>query len=358
MPIGFIELAYKLHPIDYHENFGGFMFQKKFVIGLLLVAICMGTVFAQGTKEGALPKIGFLVKMPEEPWFQHEWMFADEAGKKDGFEVVKIGTTDGEKVLSAIDNLNAQGAKGFVICTPDVRLGPSIVAKAKTYGMKVFSVDDQFIGADGKPMTEVPHMGISAYEIGKQVGYTMYDQMVARGWNPKETGFMRISFNELPTALDRTNGMTDALLEKGFSEKLVFESPEKTTDTEGGFNTANITITKHPEIKYWLIGGLNDEAAMGGVRALEGNGFSATNICAVGIGGSGTATAEFAKKETTGFYATALISPRRHGYETSELLYKWISAGTQPPATTWTTAVMMDRTNYVEKMKENGLWTE
>src|ERR1700743_2643710 len=75
-------------------------------------------------------KLGFIVKQPEEPWFQLEWKFADEAGKKYGFELVKIGAADGEKVLGAIDNLAAGGTQGFVICTPDTHLGPAIVAKA------------------------------------------------------------------------------------------------------------------------------------------------------------------------------------------------------------------------------------
>ncbi len=70
-------------------------------------------------------KIGFIVKQPEEPWFQDEWKFADQAGKEKGFTVVKIGAEDGEKVQSAIDNLGAQGAQGFIICTPDVKLGPA-----------------------------------------------------------------------------------------------------------------------------------------------------------------------------------------------------------------------------------------
>ena len=69
-------------------------------------------------KAGAV-KIGFLVKQPEEPWFQLEWKFADQAAKDLGFSLVKIGATDGEKVLAAIDNLAAGGAQGFVICTPD-----------------------------------------------------------------------------------------------------------------------------------------------------------------------------------------------------------------------------------------------
>src|SRR5688572_18874045 len=67
-------------------------------------------------KTGAI-KIGFLVKQPESPWFQYEWKFAEQAGRDLGFSVMKIGATDGEKVLAAIDNLAANGAQGFVICT-------------------------------------------------------------------------------------------------------------------------------------------------------------------------------------------------------------------------------------------------
>src|SRR3954465_9197132 len=68
-------------------------------------------------------KLGFVVKQPEEPWFQLEWKFADEAAKKNGFDLVKIGASDGDKVLAAIDNLKSSGAQGLVICTPDVKLG-------------------------------------------------------------------------------------------------------------------------------------------------------------------------------------------------------------------------------------------
>lgn len=333
---------------------------KKILCGIMIMAVLCGSLFAAGQQEGAdgkpQVKIGFLVKQPEEPWFQNEWKFAEMAAEKYGFDVLKIGATDGEEVLSAIDNIAAQGAQGFVICTPDVKLGPAIVAKANSQGLKVFSVDDRFVDADGNPLEAVPHMGISAYEIGKQVGYTMAEQIEKRGWKQEETGFMRVSFNELPTAVDRTTGITDALVENGFNEDYIFETPQKTTDVEGGFNAANITITKHPDIKHWVIGGLNDEAVLGGVRACENNGFSAEDVCGVGIGGSGTATAEFEKESETGFFATALISPKRHGYETSEYMYKWIAEESTPEMLTFTTAVMMDRSNYVEKMKANGLW--
>ena len=84
-----------------------------------------------GGKPAGQIKLGFIVKQPEEPWFQLEWQFAEQAGKDLGFELLKIAGQDGEKVLTAIDNLSANGAKGFVICTPDVKLGPGITAKAK-----------------------------------------------------------------------------------------------------------------------------------------------------------------------------------------------------------------------------------
>lgn len=74
-------------------------------------------------------KLGFLVKQPEEPWFQTEWKFADKAGKDLGFEVIKIAVPDGEKTLNAIDSLAASGAKGFVICTPDQNWGQRLPRK-------------------------------------------------------------------------------------------------------------------------------------------------------------------------------------------------------------------------------------
>src|ERR1700733_6635814 len=115
-------------------------------------------------------KIGFVVKQPEEPWFQDEWKFAEIAAKEKGFTLVKIAAQSGEKVMSAIDNLSAQKAQGFVICTPDVKLGPGIVEKAKADGLKMMTVDDRLVDGSGEPIESVPYMGISAFNIGKQVG--------------------------------------------------------------------------------------------------------------------------------------------------------------------------------------------
>ena len=67
------------------------------------LALAAGLAFA-GLAGGAMAqdtKIGFVVKQPEEPWFQDEWKFADMADAEKGFEVVKIGATDGEQLMAA-----------------------------------------------------------------------------------------------------------------------------------------------------------------------------------------------------------------------------------------------------------------
>ncbi|MES1227019.1 MAG: hypothetical protein ABUL72_00020, partial [Armatimonadota bacterium] len=84
---------------------------------------------AEGKADDKKVKIAFLVKQPEEPWFQLEWKFADQAAEKDGFELIKIGVPESDQVISKIENAVAQGAQGLIICSPDVKLGPAIVAK-------------------------------------------------------------------------------------------------------------------------------------------------------------------------------------------------------------------------------------
>ncbi len=338
--------------------------KKKMVLILLLAAVLipMG-LFAAGSKEGSGTsaagtseerlKLGFLVKMPEEPWFQEEWRFAQQCADKYGFDLIKIGTPDGDKVLAAIDNLAAQKAKGFVICTPDVRLGPAIVAKADSYKMKVFTVDDQFVGADGKFM-KVPYMGLSARNIGLMVGDALYTEMKNRGWDIKDTAAMAITFDELNTVKERTDGATDALIKAGFPKEKIYRTPEKTTDVPGGLAAADVLLTQHPEVKKWLVFSVNDEGVLGGIRALENRGFKAQDVIGIGIG-AGSGAIEFKKSEVTGFYAFVLINPYRHGYETTELLYKWVKDGVEPPMDIRTDGVLVTRANYEETFKKYGL---
>lgn len=325
-------------------------------IGLALLAGCGRGDSPANTAAARTPaiKIGFLVKQPEETWFQLEWKFAELAAREFGFELVKIGAPDGDKVLSAIDNLAAGGAQGFVICTPDVRLGPAIVAKARARQLKLIAVDDRFVGANGQPLADVHYLGISARKIGESVGAALHAEMLARQWPVEDTGVCVVTFNELDTARDRTDGAVAALQAAGFPATRIFHAPQKTSDVPGSLDATNVLLTQQPGVKRWLICGMNDSSVLGAVRATEGRGFTAENVIGIGINGT-DCIPEFEKARPTGFFASVLLSARQHGYETARMLHAWIKDGTAPALDTRTTGVIINRATFAQVLREQGV---
>lgn len=299
-------------------------------------------------------KIGFLVKQAEEPWFQDEWRYAEQAAKEKGFALVKIGVPNGEKMIAAIDNLAAQKAQGFVICAPDVKLGTAVERAAKRNNMKVISVDDRLVDGGGKPIASIPHMGISGYAIGKQVGEGIAAEIKARKWNMAEVGAIRVAYDQLPTAKERTTGAVDALKAAGFPVANIVDAPQAKTDTESAFNAANIALTKNARFKHWVAVGLNDEAVLGAVRAAEGRGIKADNMVGVGIGGAKAAQNELGKPAATGFFGSVMISAKEHGYQTSVNMYDWITGKAVPPAEVLTKGMLMTRANQADVRKQMG----
>jgi len=298
-------------------------------------------------------KIGYLVKQPEEPWFQVEWKGAEKASAQYGFELIKQGVQDGEKVMGMIDNLAVAGAQGFVICTPDVRLGPAIMTRAKQRGLKVVIVDDQFV-QDGKIMKEVPYVGMSATRIGTKQGESLAAEMKKRNWPVAETAVCVITFEELDTARERTDSSIAALKAAGIPAERVYKAAQKTTDIPGSFDAANVLLTQHPEVKRWLIAGMNDSAVLGAVRAVEQRGFTADTAIGIGINGT-DCTDELRKAKPTPFFGSMFASAQAEGFASSEMLYKWIKDGTQPPLDTRSEGTLITRENFEQILKKEGV---
>ncbi|MCE8028603.1 arabinose ABC transporter substrate-binding protein [Halomonas daqingensis] len=324
-----------------------------------LSRLALGGALALATLGGAQAqddvRIGFIVKQPEQAWFINEQRAAAERGEELGFRVVRLAGRDGQEVLSAIDNLYSQGAQGFVICPPDVRLGPAVMNRANQYGMKVITVDDQFVDGSGEPLEGVPHLGMSGYQIGRQVGEALAAEIEARGWDPQQVAALRITNNELPTARERTDGASDVLLEWGFPEANIFDAPQQSTDTNSAFSAASPVLSQRSEFEHWIIYALNEESVLGGVRATEQYGLGAADVIGVGINGSGAAFAEFSRSNPTGFHGTVAVSSTQHGRQTAENLYRWITEDVEPPANTETTGTLMTRDNWQDVRAELGL---
>lgn len=304
---------------------------------------------------GEKVKIGYLVKQPDEPWFQTEWQFAQKAADEKGFELIKLGVPDGDKTLAAIDSLATSGAKGFVICTPDVRIGPAIVAKAKAANMKLMTVDDQFVAADGKIMADVHHYGVAAREVGHASGQALFEEFRKRGWDPVQTAACIVTFEELDTARERTEGIIEKLIELGFPKDRIFKSPQKTTDIPGALDAGNYLLTQHGDVKHWLAAGMNDSAALGAVRALEGRGFTAENAVGIGINGTDCID-ELKKPNRTPFFGSILMEANKHGYDTTVAVYEWVASGKEPAKATFTGGVLITREDFEAKLKDHGMW--
>ncbi|MDM5089855.1 arabinose ABC transporter substrate-binding protein [Aeromonas bestiarum] len=326
---------------------------NKIVNSMIAMGFALG--MANSAFSAEVLKLGYLVKQPEEPWFQTEWNFADKAGKDLGFEVIKIAVPDGEKTLNAIDSLAANGAKGFVICTPDPKLGAAIMAKANSMDLKVITVDDQFVNAKGQPMEQVPLVMMAATKIGERQGQELYKEMQKRQWDVKATGVLAITADELDTARRRVEGSLSALKTAGFPEAQIYRSPTKANDIPGALDAANSMLVQHPEVKNWLIVGMNDNTVLGGVRATEGQGFKAENVIGIGINGV-DAVNELSKSSATGFLGSLLPSPDVHGYKSIQMLHDWVVNGAEPAKFTEVTdVVLITRDNFKVELQKKGL---
>ena len=299
--------------------------------------------------------IGFIVKSMSDTWFPVESGFAKKEADKLGVKLLVQEAKTGDSVISTIDAMAAQGAKGIIICSPETQLGPAIKAECDAKGLKLMSVDDQLV-QDGKPMADIPHLGISATEIGALVGTTMVDEAKKRGWNLAEVGAIAVLKEDLETARQRVDGAKGELTKAGLPAANFFIAPWKgSVDIASANDAANIVLTQHAGIKKWVCLSSNDDGMMGAVRAVESHGIPVTDIIGVGINGGPPIQKEFETGKPSGVFASILLSPSTHGGKTVDMMVDWLTKGVEPPKATYTSGTAITRDNYKEAMAKEGL---
>jgi L-arabinose transport system substrate-binding protein len=328
---------------------------------LLAIVVAIGAAIPSACTKSDQPaaarrkpvKLGFVVNQPDQPWYQLEWKFADQAGKDLGAEIIKIGATDGEKALAAIDTLAAAGAQGLVICTPDVRLGPAIVAKARAAKLKLIAVDDQFVGPNGL-MKDVHYLGVSARQIGELAAQAAVDEMKRRGWRTADVAVAVITYDQLDTTRERTDAAIEIVRAAGFGPAQIHRAASRTGDIPGAFDAANALLVRAGDVKRWLVLGPADNFVLGAVRALESRGIGPNEAIAVGINGT-DCIVEFEKPNPTAFFASVLLAPKRHGYDTVAMLHRWVTQGEEPPLDTRTSGILITRETFARVLAEQGV---
>ena len=113
-------------------------------------------------------KIGYINKMGDHPWFVAEVAGAKKAAEDAGATFVSQDVQfDANLTITTFDTMVGDGVKGVAIVVPDKALGPVIAQKAKAAGIPLVAVDDDIYYEDG---TQVPYVGMNAYNIGARVG--------------------------------------------------------------------------------------------------------------------------------------------------------------------------------------------
>ena len=165
---------------------------------------------------------------------------------------------------------------------------------------------------------------------------------------------MVVSFDELDTVRDRTEGAVESLTAAGFPAERVFKAPAQKLEIPTCIDAASTLLVQQPAIKNWLICGGNDTSVLGGVRATESRGFAPANVIGIGINGT-DCIPEFRKDKPTGFHASVLLLAREHGYKTAEMLYKWVKDGVEPPLDTRTAGMLITRDTFEKVRAEQGI---
>jgi len=204
-----------------------------------------------------------------------------------------------------------------------------------------------------KAMTDVPYLGISARKIGNQVGDTLWTEMKKRNWPQPETGLCVVTFDELDTAVNAPPAPAKPSPLQVPSRPHV---PRTAKDQRRAGRARRDDDSPHAAPRSETLADLWNERQRCHRRRPRHrrpwvHGGQCDRHCINGTDG----ISEFQKAKPTGFFASVLLTARKHGSDTIEMLYHWAREGKAPPADTRTTGELIDRSNYESVLKAQGI---
>jgi L-arabinose transport system substrate-binding protein len=285
---------------------------KKILVVLLIVCFAASLSFAEGSKEGSAKKkivVAYICKVLDNPWFQSTTAaFKAKAMELGATEVLLIDSKmDPELALSQVDTVISQKIDGLLINLPDQKLSRAVVNKCNAAKLPVIGVDDPLI-ENGKRIA--PSFELDAYDAGFVMGdyLAKFVKKNNLAKNVQETMYINLAGLQISSFVERTKGANEAwskILPDYPADRMI-TADTTTVLTEEGYKTMSANIVAHPEVKTWFVTTVNDEVAMGAVRAIEQAKLDKTSYV-VGLGGY-LAKNEF-KKDSTCLIASSYISP-------------------------------------------------
>jgi L-arabinose transport system substrate-binding protein len=301
----------------------------KKIAGIFLIFVLIaGVVFAGGKKDDGLTIAG-IYKLGDNPWFINEAVSSQSVVEAAGGTFMNMDAKmEGSVYMQLLDTAIAQKVKGVLVCIPDQNLSQVTVQKLKEANIPVIAVDDALENESGSLLA--PWVGIDAYNIGKQAGEWGANYIRTNNLqNDSSFGILLLTAEAVSSIVPRTRGQLEMVKAAfpSFPDARIFRA-----DSDGTVEKSNVAsmavITGNPQIRKWLVFGINDEGAVGASRALEAAGLASGSI-AIGLGGY-LAPDEFSKAGSP-FKAAAYFSARDVGAISAKALIDFIQNGTPIP---------------------------
>ncbi|SHI10874.1 ABC-type sugar transport system, substrate-binding protein, contains N-terminal xre family HTH domain [Sporobacter termitidis DSM 10068] len=201
---------------------------------------------------------------------------------------------DNDLYITTIQTYADQGYDGF-LTDPDITIYPRIGDLMNDIKLPWMPVMGPPRDADGKLIQ--PSVGFDFQDDGRIMAQWLIDYQ-KKTWpdaQPAEIGFLALDMSTSPPLHVRVAGEKE-VWDKAFpgNEKNFFISDAASQSSaalnaDTGYNITGPVITAHPDIKYWLVGALLDDFAMGGARAFEAAGKQ-DNAVEIVMGGDGLIT--------------------------------------------------------------------
>lgn len=272
---------------------------RRTIIAALL-ALCVVACGYAGEKKGTL---GVSLMGMSNPFYKSiaDGMIAE--GAKNGIEIVVVDANyDISKQSNQVKDFIANKYDGIVLSPCDSKAIGPVINEANEAGIPVFTVDIASLADTGKV---VSHIATDNTLGGALAADAMIKALNGKG----KVGF--ISHNEVETGLMRMTGFKNRLKEKGVDKDMpVVVDLDSKGSRAKGYSATQDAIQAQPDIAGLFFVG--DEAALGGVAALEAVG-KLDQVVLVGF--DGMPEAKQAIKEGK-IYADPIQFPDRLGIRT------------------------------------------
>ena len=245
---------------------------KGLWIGLVMLGLVAGCNRARSSETGGPPKIAFVMKTLNHPFFLDMQRGAQEAAGREGIQLVVQAAEreiDVEKQMQIIENLLQTGIRALIVTPSGSREIASAIAKANRGGVPVIVVDtrvDPKAAADNQ-LKIASFIGSDNYEGGRLAGEYMAKSTggkarvaILEGIPGHETGDSRLrGFRE---AVQQHPGMT------------IVASQPANWERDLGFTVFQNMLQAHRDIDALFA--CSDLMALGAVEAIAAAGRSGT----------------------------------------------------------------------------------